>query len=56
MTLAIACSGGGNWCIPQLGFVHALHERGYETLSGIGGLFWFTGLLCGSDRRPLGDF
>jgi len=36
MTLAIACSGGGNWCIAQLGFIYALHERGYRTQAASG--------------------
>lgn len=36
MTLAIACSGGGNWTIAQLGFIHALRERGYETRAASG--------------------
>lgn len=56
MTLAIACSGGGNWCIPQLGFVHALHERGYETRAASGVSFGSLGSYAAVTGDPLGIF
>lgn len=54
MTLAIACSGGGNWCIAQLGFVHALHERGYETRAASGVSFGSLGAYGAVTGDPLG--
>lgn len=54
MTLAIACSGGGNWCIAQLGFIHALQERGYETRAASGVSFGSLGAYGAVTGDPLG--
>lgn len=54
MTLAIACSGGGNWCIAQLGLIHALRERGYETRAASGVSFGSFAAFSAVTGDPLG--
>jgi hypothetical protein len=54
MTLAIACSGGGNWCVAQLGFIHALQERGYQTRAASGVSFGSFAAYSAVTGDPLG--
>lgn len=52
--LSIAFSGGGNWCIPQLGFTHAIMERGYSVKAVSGISFGTFSAYSAATRDPLG--
>jgi hypothetical protein len=54
MSLAIACSGGGNWTVSQLGFIQALLERGYSVRAASGVSFGSFSAFAAVTGTPWG--